>query len=222
MFVILLGAPGTGKGTQAQLLAEHLGLAHIATGDMFRKAVQEGTELGKRVKDYMDKGDLVPDALTIGMLKERIQQTDAAGGAVLDGFPRTMEQALALERMLDELDSTVTAAVNVSVSDDELVQRLSGRWLCPNCGEIYHERNRPPGRAHTCDRCGSALYQREDDKPEVVRERLRLQRPPESLLEHYRAEGKLRQINGEQPAGQVTQDILRAIGVNSDVEVAAQ
>jgi adenylate kinase len=221
MYVILLGAPGTGKGTQAKLVAERLGLAHFATGDMFREAVERDSELGKRVKTHMDMGKLVPDEVTISMFRERIQQPDAVGGAVIDGFPRTMQQALALDRMLDELGSTVTAAVNVSVTDDELVRRLTGRWLCPNCGEIFHEHSKPPSRPGTCDRCGSALLQREDDKPAVVRERLRLQRPPVEMLEHYRSAGKLREIDGEQLPAEVTRDILHALGVNSDVEVAA-
>jgi adenylate kinase len=221
MYLILLGAPGTGKGTQAKLLAERLGLAHIATGNMFREAVQKGSELGRQARAHMDTGNLVPDELTIGMLKERVHQPDAAAGAVIDGFPRTMEQAKALDSMIEELGGTLTAALNIEVSDDELVGRLSGRWMCPQCGEIYHERSRPPREAGRCDRCGTTLLQRDDDTSEVVRERLRVQRPPAEVLKHYSAQGKLRDINGEQPPEQVTLDILHAIGINSDLEVAA-
>ncbi len=211
MYLILLGPPGTGKGTQAKLVAERLGLAHIATGDVFRDAVQQGSELGQRVKVYMDRGELVPDELTIAMLEERIQQPDAQQGVVFDGYPRTLQQAQALSRALARQGKAEDAALHVTASDDEIVRRLSGRWLCGACGEIYHEQHRPPKRAKVCDACGSALMQRDDDKPEVVRERLRRQRPPEELLKYYRSQGKLVEIDGEQAVAAVTHDLLAAI-----------
>jgi adenylate kinase len=222
MYLILLGTPGTGKGTQAKLVAERLGIAHVATGDMFRHAVEHNTPLGMQAKTYLDQGELVPDELTIGMLKERMQETDAGKGAVLDGFPRTLEQARALDSMLDGLSQNVDFAVNLLVSDDELVRRLSGRWLCPSCGEIYQEASRPPSKAGACDNCGARLVQRTDDRPEVVRSRLRVQRPPAELLAHYAKRGKLREVNGEQPADDVTREILQAIGTNGDVGAAAR
>jgi adenylate kinase len=211
VYVVLLGPPGTGKGTQAKLIAEKLGLAHVSTGDIFREHVAAGTPLGQQVKAYMDRGELVPDHLTIRMLQERIKQPDARPGAVLDGYPRTLEQAEALDAALERENRSTNLALQLVASDDELVRRLSGRWLCPNCGEIYHERSRPPKHAGICDACGSTLSQRDDDRPEVVRERLRKQRPAPSLLEHYRRQGRLRDIDAERTMEAVTSDILEAI-----------
>ncbi|MCH8993833.1 MAG: adenylate kinase [Chloroflexi bacterium] len=211
MYLVLLGPPGTGKGTQAKRIAERTGLAHVSTGDLFRQAVAKGTELGRRAKEYMDRGDLVPDELTIAMLEERIQQPDAQQGVLFDGYPRTLEQARALSRALDRRNATVDAALHVGASDDEIVRRLSGRWLCGSCGEIYHEQHRPPKEAKVCDACGCPLAQRDDDRPEVVRERLRRQRPPQELLAYYRDRGKLVEINGEQDIDAVTNDLLAAI-----------
>jgi adenylate kinase len=222
MYLILLGTPGTGKGTQAKLVAERLGLAHIATGDMFREAIKQQTQFGMQTRKFIDKGELVPDELTIGMLKERIRKPDAVAGAVLDGYPRTLEQARALDSMLEDASGGVTAAINIVVSDDELVRRLIGRWLCSTCGAIYHEESRPPAQAGICDNCGAALTQRSDDRPDVVLERLRLQRPPADLLEHYAGLGKLREVNGEQPPDAVTGDILRAINENGQMGAAAR
>ena len=209
--MILLGPPGTGKGTQAKRLAERLALAHIATGDMFREAVHSQSELGLRAKEYMDRGDLVPDDLTIAMLKERVQEADARRGAIFDGYPRTLEQAQALDEALAGQRAAACAALHITAPDDTLVRRLSGRWLCGDCGEIYHEEHRPPKQAKRCDSCGGDLIQRDDDKPDVVRERLRRQRPPEALLSHYRAQGKLVDIDGEQDVEAVTRDLLAAI-----------
>ena len=211
MYLVLLGPPGTGKGTQAKRIAQRLGLVHIATGDMFREAAQQGSELGLRAKSYTDRGELVPDELTIAMLVERIQQPDAQRGVIFDGYPRTLQQATALGEALAQQGDAVAAALHVSASDDEIVRRLSGRWLCSGCGEIYHEQHRPPHRPQVCDRCGSALIQRDDDKPEVVRKRLARQRPPEELLAHYRRQGELVEVNGEQEADAVTRDLLAAI-----------
>jgi len=211
VYLVLLGPPGTGKGTQAKRIAQRLGLVHIATGDMFREAAQQGSELGLRAKSYTDRGELVPDELTIAMLVERIQQPDAQRGVIFDGYPRTLQQATALDEALAQQGDAVAAALHVSASDDEIVRRLSGRWLCSGCGEIYHEQHRPPQRPEVCDRCGSALIQRDDDKPEVVRKRLARQRPPEELLAHYRRQGELVEVNGEQEADAVTRDLLAAI-----------
>jgi len=209
--VILLGPPGTGKGTQAKLIAERLGLAHLSTGDMFREAVAQGTELGRRAKAYMDRGELVPDELTISMLQERLCQPDAQRGVVFDGYPRTLQQAEALDAALARQGRSADLALHVTASDDEIVRRLSGRWLCKSCGAIYHELSRPPKQRGTCDECGSPLSQRQDDKPEVVRQRLQNQRPPEELLARYRAQGKLVEVDGEQPVDTVTRGLLAAI-----------
>ena len=211
LYLVLLGPPGTGKGTQAKLIAEQLGLAHIATGDLFREAAQQGSELGRRAKAYMDRGELVPDEVTIEMLVERIQRPDAQQGVVFDGYPRTLQQAAALDGALARRGGAVALALHVRASDDEIVRRLGGRWLCTGCGEIYHEQARPPKQAGVCDACGGALGQRDDDKPEVVRRRLELQRPSQELLGHYRAQGKLIDIDGEQEMDAVTRGLLGAI-----------
>jgi adenylate kinase len=211
VYIILLGPPGTGKGTQAKLIAERLGLAHVSTGDMFREAVANGTELGKRAKTYMDRGELVPDEVTIGMLGERIQQQDAQGGAIFDGYPRTRPQAKALDAALAGLGKSTDIALHITASDDELVRRLGGRWTCPNCGEIYQEASRPTRQPGICDACGGKLTQRADDRAEVVRQRLEKQRPPAELLAHYRAQGKLVEVNGEQDVDRVTQELLESI-----------
>jgi adenylate kinase len=214
--LILLGPPGTGKGTQAKRIAERLGLAHVSTGDMFREAVQQGTELGRKAKAFMDRGDLVPDELTIAMLEERLTQPDAKRGTLLDGYPRTLQQAQALARAFERLGTGVDAALHITASDDEIVRRLSGRWLCRNCGEIYHEQSRPPQQAGRCDACGGELYQRDDDRPEVARQRLERQRPPQDLLAYYRDQGLLREVNGEQHVDAVTRDLLAAIPQGAD------
>ena len=211
MNLILLGPPGTGKGTQAKLLANRLNVVHVATGDLFREAVKQGTELGLRAKEYMDRGDLVPDEVTISMLLERIEQPDAQGGAIFDGFPRTLQQAEALDEALAAMGKEAAAALHITAPDDEIVRRLSGRWLCPSCGAIYHEQTQPPTQDKTCDKCGSELHQREDDKPDVVRARLEKQRPPAEMLDYYRKQGKLVDIDGARAPEEVTKDLLAAI-----------
>ncbi len=211
MYLILLGPPGTGKGTQAKRIAQELGLVHIATGDMLREAVSGETELGKQAKAYMDRGDLVPDDLMIAMLLDRIAQPDAQAGALLDGYPRTLDQARALDEALKRQGVAVDAALHITASDEEIIRRLSGRWLCGSCGEIYHETERPPERDGVCDRCGKNLAQREDDRPDVVRRRLERQRPPRALLEHYGRQSRLLEIDGEQDVEAVTRDLLDAI-----------
>ena len=211
MNLILLGPPGTGKGTQAKLIADQLNTLHIATGDLFREAVKQGTELGGRAKTYMDRGDLVPDELTISMLLERIEQPDAQGGAIFDGFPRTLQQAKALDEALASRGKEADAALHITAPDDEIVRRLSGRWLCPGCGAIYHEQTQPPKQDKACDTCGTELLQRDDDKPEVVRARLERQRPPAAMLDYYRDQGKLVDIDGARTPDEVTKDLLAAI-----------
>jgi adenylate kinase len=190
VYLILLGAPGTGKGTQANILADRFQWSHISTGDMLREAVANGTGLGKTAKTYMDQGALVPDDLVIEMLGERVKQPDASAGFVLDGFPRTLAQAVALDEMLAKDGKSIDVAFNIVVPDDELVRRLGGRWLCRNCGAIYQESSNPPVVAGKCDRCGGELYQRDDDKPETVRARLEKQKPPADLLQHLEIDGQ--------------------------------
>jgi adenylate kinase len=204
VFLILLGAPGTGKGTQAHLLAEKEGWLHVSTGDMLREAVAKQTALGVEAKKFMDQGALVPDELVIGMLIERISQPDAQEGLILDGFPRNLAQAQALDGALEKAGRSVDVAVNIAVPDEELVTRLSGRWMCRGCGAIY---NVATGKPDKCESCGGELYQREDDKPETVRSRLEKQKPPAEMIEHYRQQGRLADIDGMQDVEKVTQEI---------------
>lgn len=211
MYIVLLGPPGAGKGTQAQRIASATGLLHISTGDMFRENVKNETELGKLANQYMSKGDLVPDEVTIKMLLERISRDDAKKGAMFDGFPRNVVQAKALDEALAAQGARVDRAPLISVADEELIARLGGRWICRNCGKLYHERNDPPKVAGKCDACGGELYQRDDDKADVVRNRLEKQKPPVDLIEHYRAAGVLREIDGEQSLDEVTALLLEAI-----------
>ena len=211
MYIVLLGPPGAGKGTQAQRIATATKLVHISTGDMFRENVKNETPLGKLANEYMSKGDLVPDEVTIKMLVERISRADAKAGAMFDGFPRNVVQAEALDTALKAEGAKVDFALLISVRDEELVSRLGGRWICRGCGRLYHERNDPPKVAGKCDACGGELYQREDDRPEVVQSRLEKQKPPVALIEHYRKAGVLKEINGEQSLDAVTAALLEAI-----------
>ena len=210
--VVLLGAPGAGKGTQASLIARRKGIAHIASGDLFRKHLGEGTELGKLAKTYMDKGELVPDDVTIRMALERIGESDARDGYVLDGFPRTMEQAKALDAALAEKGQQIDAAPLIEVETEELVRRLAGRWICRSCQTPYHETSTPPKTEGACDGCGGELYQRDDDKAEVVRARLETyERQTAPLIGYYEARGKVTRVNGEQEVDCVTTDLERII-----------
>lgn len=211
MFVVLLGPPGAGKGTQAQRIADATKLLHISTGDMFRENVKAGTELGKLANEYMSKGELVPDEVTIGMLLERISRPDAAEGAMFDGFPRNVAQAVALDQALAGRGARIDHALLISVADEELIARLGGRWICRDCGRLFHERNDPPRKPGVCDNCGGGLYQREDDRPEVVSARLEKQKPPAALIQHYRDAGVLKEIDGQQPLDTVTRALLEAI-----------
>jgi adenylate kinase len=215
MYLILLGAPGTGKGTQAKVLAEKRGWLHLSTGEMLRDNVANETELGKAAKTYMDKGVLVPDDLVIEMLVERIGHKDAGSGFVLDGFPRTVAQAQALDDALEGAGESVDLAVYITVPDEEIVRRLSGRWLCPNCGAIYQQTTNAPKVEGVCDRCGHKLEQRPDDAPETVRARLQNQKPPPEMLAHYRGQERLAEIDGTEPVEQVTQAVLQAVDERS-------
>jgi len=211
VYIVLLGPPGAGKGTQAQRISAATELLHISTGDMFRENVKNETPLGKLANEYMSKGELVPDEVTIKMLLERISRDDAKAGAMFDGFPRNVVQAEALDAALKAQGAAVDRALLISVPDDELVSRLGGRWICRNCGRLYHERNDPPKQSGVCDACGGELYQREDDNASVVRSRLEKQKPPAGLIDHYRKAGSLTEIDGQQPLDTVTAALLEAI-----------
>jgi adenylate kinase len=212
LYVILFGAPGAGKGTQAAILAEKTGLVHITTGELFREAIRQETELGKQAKPYYDRGQLVPDQLTIAMLLERLSQGDCARGCLLDGFPRTLEQATALDEALAQEGKGIDKVLYIQVPQNELVSRLAGRWNCRQCGSVYQERFQPPRQAGRCDQCGGELYQRDDDRPETVRRRLEVyleQTAP--LIDYYRARGKLVEIGGDRSVEEVAEDLLAVV-----------
>ncbi len=212
MYVILFGAPGAGKGTQATIAAEKTGLVHITTGELFREAIRQGTELGEQAQPYVEQGRLVPDHLTIGMLLERLAQGDCGGGCLLDGFPRTIEQAVALDEALAEQGRAIDKVLYIRVPDAELVSRLSGRWTCPQCGTVYHQRLQRPRQEGRCDRCGSTLYQRDDDRPEPVRQRLEVYwRQTAPLIDYYRAAGKLLEVDGNKPVDEVSEELLAVL-----------
>ena len=199
MNIILMGLPGAGKGTQAEKIVATYGIPHISTGDMFRAAMQQQTELGLKAKSFMDKGELVPDEVTNGIVKERLQQADTEKGFLLDGFPRTQAQAEALDKIMEELNRSIDAVINIEVNPDILMQRLTGRIICRNCGSTYHKTNNPPKVEGTCDRCGSHdFYQREDDKPETVENRIQINiEQSKPILNYYNAKGLLRNVDGE-------------------------
>ncbi|MDI3269438.1 MAG: adenylate kinase [Bacillota bacterium] len=197
MQIILLGKPGAGKGTQAERLAQEAQVAHIATGDMFRAAVRDGTELGKLAQSYMERGALVPDDVTIGLMRERLAQEDAGKGFVLDGFPRNEPQAQALQGLLQELGRPIQAAVELEVPDEEILRRITGRRVCPQCGATYHVEFQPPKVPGICDRCGHELTQREDEKEETVRKRLEVYRQHATeLARFYEARGVYHRLSG--------------------------
>jgi adenylate kinase len=211
--VILLGAPGAGKGTQAPLLADRLGIPVVATGDLFRAAVREGTPLGLEARRYMDAGQLVPDGTVVGLLLERLGRPDAASGVILDGFPRTAVQARALDDALRARGAAVSAAVLVDVPSDEVIRRMSGRWVCRAAGHPYHEVSSPPAVAGVCDLDGSELYQRADDQPETIRARMAQQLGAlDEVIEHYRSAGILHAVDGLQGIAEVAGQIDRALG----------
>jgi adenylate kinase len=212
--IILLGAPGAGKGTQAKLIAEHYGVPHISTGDILRDNVSRGTELGKKAKAVMERGELVSDDLVNGMVAERLRQADCKRGFILDGFPRTVAQAEWLDREPAALAGSRKGpvVVSVDVGYNQLLQRLTGRRSCPVDGTIYNIYFQPPQKEGACDLCGTALVQRKDDKEEVISERLKsYERQTLPLVEHYQQQGRLRRVNGELPVEQVMAEIFRAI-----------
>lgn len=212
VYIVLLGPPGAGKGTQAEIISEKLGLAHVSSGDLFRKNIKNQTELGTLAKEYMDRGDLVPDDVTIALIRERLSRPDCEQGALLDGFPRTPAQAEALGAMLADFGGQVDAVPYIQVDEEVLVERLSGRWTCRAEGHIFHETFNPPKKAGICDFDGSELYQREDDRRETVERRIHVyleQTAP--LIEHYRAQGKLMPVNGDQSIGAVTAELLETL-----------
>lgn len=212
MRLILLGLPGAGKGTQAHVLADQLGLLHISTGDMFREAAANETELGLRAQEFMTKGELVPDEVTIGMLLERIAQPDAEKGIMLDGFPRTIPQAEALDAALGDRSSQIDAVLYIEVPEDQLMARLTGRWTCPECGSIYHELSSPPKTAGRCDKENAELTQRADDQPETVKARLDTNRKwTEQLAVYYEGASKLHHIDGTGAPSDITSRLMTAI-----------
>ncbi|WP_456468224.1 adenylate kinase [Archaeoglobus sp.] len=209
MNLIFLGAPGAGKGTQAKMVSEKYGIPQISTGDMLREAVAKGTELGKKAKEYMDKGELVPDEIVIGIVKERLQQPDCEKGFILDGFPRTLAQAEALDEMLKELGKKIDAVINIAVPEEEVVKRIVYRRTCRNCGAVYHLIYNPPKEDNKCDKCGGELYQRDDDKEETVRERYKVYKQnTEPLIEYYRKKGVLYDVDGTKDINGVWEEIV--------------
>ena len=211
-FIVLLGPPASGKGTQAARLREALGLPHVASGDLFRENLKNETELGLKAEVYMDRGELVPDDVTIGMVMERLNRPDCAGGALFDGFPRTIAQAEALDRALAERGHRISVVPNIAVPDEVLVERVSGRRLCRVCGEAYHVKFNLPKRPGVCDDDGGELYQRDDDKPETVRKRLQVYWEQTSpLIGYYRDKGILVEVDGDQPIDAVAADLRAAV-----------
>jgi adenylate kinase len=216
MRLVLVGPPGAGKGTQAEFIAAHLAVPKISTGDIFRANVAGGTPLGIEAKRYMDGGQLVPDEVTINMVRDRLGDPDAGDGFLLDGFPRTLPQATALDKLLADLGVALDVVLELVVDNDEVIRRLSGRWTCRGCGKIWHETFDPPTHEGVCDRCGGELYQRDDDKAETVAERLRVYaRDTAPLIDFYAAQGKLVGIDATGPVEDVTErakDALRSYG----------
>ena len=212
MYIILLGAPGAGKGTQAVMLAEKLKLVQVASGDLFRQALASETELGKKAKVYMEKGQLVPDEITIQMVLERLAAPDCSNGAILDGFPRNLEQAEALDKALAPQKKAIDKVVYIKVSEGELLKRLSGRWICRQCQAPYHEVDSPPKVKGVCDRCGGELYQRADDNVETIKNRLKVYFAETSpLIDYYKQSGKLLEINGEGAAVEINRRVTSAL-----------
>jgi len=212
LYIILLGAPGAGKGTQAVMLAEKLNLVQVASGDLFRRALQQETELGLKAKSYMEKGQLVPDEITIQMVLERLSAPDCENGAILDGFPRNTQQAEALEKAIAPQSKAVDKVVYIKVSQEELIKRLGGRWICRKCQAPYHAVDSPPRVEGKCDRCGGELYQRADDTVETVKKRLEVYFAETSpLIDYYNRAGKLVEVNGEGSVPEVHGRIAKAL-----------
>ncbi|WP_270182801.1 adenylate kinase [Alkalihalobacillus sp. CinArs1] len=213
MNLVLMGLPGVGKGTQAEKIVEKYGIPHISTGDMFRAAIKEGTPLGIKAKEYMDSGNLVPDEVTIGIVRDRLGKDDCEKGFLLDGFPRTVAQAEALEKILSDMDKQLDYVVNIAVEEDQLMKRLTGRRVCKNCGATYHAIFNPPTEEGVCDKCGGELYQRDDDKEETVRTRLDVNKQQQQpLLTFYEGKGYLKTIDGNKDINVVFEDIDQLLG----------
>ena len=213
MNLVLMGLPGAGKGTQAERIVEEYNIPHISTGDMFRAAMKEETPLGLEAKSYMDKGELVPDEVTIGIVRERLAKDDCQKGFLLDGFPRTVAQAEALEQLLAEMDRRLDYVINIEVNKDSLLERLTGRRICKDCGATYHLVFNPPAKEGVCDRCGGELYQRADDNVETVQTRLEVNiQQSQPLITFYEGKGYLRNLDGQQPIDKVFADIEGLLG----------
>lgn len=213
MKIVMLGAPGAGKGTQAKKIAGKYGIPHVSTGDIFRANIKNGTKLGMQAKAYMDAGNLVPDEITIGMLLDRIHQEDCEKGYVLDGFPRTIPQAESLTAALKERGESIDYAIDVDVLDENIIRRMSGRRACLSCGATYHIVYNAPKKEGVCDQCGEPLVLRDDDKPETVQNRLNVyHRQTQPLIDYYKKEGVLAQVDGTQDMEQVFQDIVKILG----------
>ncbi|KOO40888.1 adenylate kinase [Priestia koreensis] len=213
MNLVLMGLPGAGKGTQAERIVENYDIPHISTGDMFRAAMKEGTELGLEAKSYIDKGELVPDEVTIGIVRERLSKDDCVKGFLLDGFPRTVAQADALETMLAELGRKIDYVINIDVDQSVLMERLTGRRICKDCGATYHLVFNPPAKEGVCDKCGGELYQRADDNSETVATRLEVNvKQTKPLLAFYEEKGYLRNVNGQQDINDVFEDVRKLLG----------
>lgn len=213
MKLIMLGAPGAGKGTQAKKISAKYGIPHISTGDIFRTNIKGGTELGMKAKAFMDQGQLVPDEITIGMLLDRIKEEDCVKGYVLDGFPRTIPQAESLTRALTELGDKIDYAVNVDVPDENIINRMSGRRACLGCGQTYHVVYNAPKKEDVCDACGEGLVLRDDDKPETVKKRLDVyHEQTQPLIDYYKNAGVLAEVDGTQDLEKVFQDIVKVLG----------
>jgi adenylate kinase len=212
MYILLMGPPGAGKGTQAERLISEYGIPQISTGDMFRAAVKAGTALGKEAKSYMDKGALVPDSVTVGIVKERLAEADCQKGWILDGFPRTAAQAAALDAILHDMGISLTAVLNITANKDDLVKRICGRFVCRSCGASFHKEFRPPKKAGVCDVCGGELYQRDDDKEETVNQRLSVyESSTKPLIDYYEASGVLANIDGDKSMDEVHDQIVSAL-----------
>ena len=214
MYIVMLGAPGSGKGTQADILCREAGLQHVASGDLFRQALEKKTELGLLAKAYMERGELVPDEITIKLVLERINAPDCISGCLFDGFPRTLEQAKALDKSFTTQNRSIDKVIYTRVPDEELIKRLSGRWLCRVCQMPYHIVSSPPKLPGKCDKCGGELYQRPDDKEETVRERLKVflvQTTP--LIEYYRKQNKLIEVDGNLGIQEVAKEIAEALNI---------
>ncbi|WP_210145979.1 adenylate kinase [Staphylococcus sp. GDH8C107P] len=212
MNIILMGLPGAGKGTQASEIVKKFPIPHISTGDMFRKAIKDETDLGKEAKSYMDRGELVPDEVTVGIVKERISEDDAKKGFLLDGFPRTIEQAEALNDIMQELGRSIDAVINIEVPEEELMNRLTGRRICETCGTTYHLVFNPPKLDGVCDLDGGKLYQREDDNPETVANRLSVNvKQSKPILSYYQDKGVLENIDGSKDIKEVTSDVINIL-----------